>query len=237
MKKELFFSFMFIFLIGFISAVQPTLGVFRQNESVRVSQVCSDATYITISSIAYPNSTIALTATNMTYVSSGEYYYDFNLTTSPGRYNVRGISDGCSKTFSTYFDITQTGTEPTTAQGGISVGIIILILTIMIFFGILGFKLMEKDQTFPIGLFFLIMSIILSICGLYFGFTFSRDFLLTNVSDVQEKIFLAALFSLTGIMFIAFTFLIVAAIKELKIRKTGKDYGEGYNTKTKVYDY
>jgi hypothetical protein len=32
-------------------------------------------------------------------------------------------------------------------------------------------------------------------------------------------------------------FLLVAAIKELKIQKTSKKYGEGYNRNTKQYEY
>lgn len=107
----------------------------------------------------------------------------------------------------------------------------------MIFFGWLSFKFIENDKTFAIGLFFLVMSLILSLYTLFLGYIFSRDYLFISISNVQEKIFLSGLFGLLGIMFIGFTLLIVAVIKEVLIKRTEKKYGEGYNQKTKTYDY
>lgn len=112
-KKLFLFIFSLIFLIGLINftstVTETTLGTFKQWERVRVSQVCSDATYINLSSITYPNSNTAVSNIEMNSVGSGEYFYDFNDTTLLGRYDVRGISDGCDKTFATYFNITPSG--------------------------------------------------------------------------------------------------------------------------------
>ena len=109
MKKILLMLMMGIFLLGFVSAASETLGTFKQNEPVRITQVCFDSTYINISSIAFPNSTTIYNNTEMISAGSGEFYFVFNETSTVGNYDVRGISDGCEKTFAVYFTITPTG--------------------------------------------------------------------------------------------------------------------------------
>ncbi len=111
MKNKILMVIMFgaiLFSMTSVLALESQ-GTFKQVEEVRLTQVCSDATYITISSITYPNSTVATSQINMTSVGSGEFYYLFNSTNEFGRYDVRGISDGCENTFATYFEITPFG--------------------------------------------------------------------------------------------------------------------------------
>jgi hypothetical protein len=108
MKKILLTLILGMFLLSFVSALE-TLGTFKQGEEIRISQVCSDATYINISSIAYPNSSVAVSNIEMTSAGSGEFYYDFSLTENTGEYQVRGISDGCEGTFATSFEVTLSG--------------------------------------------------------------------------------------------------------------------------------
>lgn len=118
MKRKLnriFFYFFILFFIAellFISSAfsLESYGTFKQNSEIRITQVCSDATYVTITSISYPNSSIAISNINMSY-SDGEYYYIFNKTNELGRYDLRFISDGCEKTAASYFYITKDGTE------------------------------------------------------------------------------------------------------------------------------
>lgn len=106
MKYKLILTMLLgIFLIGNVLALD-SLGTFENGKTIRITQVCNDATYITISSISFPNSTTAITETNMTYLGSGEFYYEFLNTLTNGRYDVRGISNGCENTFATYFEIT-----------------------------------------------------------------------------------------------------------------------------------
>lgn len=110
-KKLVSILSLLVFTMFFMSAVSAldSLGTYKQGETVRVTQVCSDATYINISSISYPNSTTAVSNIEMTSAGSGEYYYEFNQTSDLGRFDVRGISDGCENTFATYFTVTQSG--------------------------------------------------------------------------------------------------------------------------------
>jgi len=113
-----------IFLISSASALVD-LGSISYGEQIRIKQVCSDATYINISSISYPNSTIAVSNIEMTNAGSGEFYYLFNNTKAFGRFDVLGISDGCEKTFATYFVV---GKELTSGKSIIYVGFILIIL-------------------------------------------------------------------------------------------------------------
>jgi hypothetical protein len=81
----------------------------KQGENYTISQVCSDSTFITISSIQPPTGSPIILNTNMTSIGSGEFQYNFTNTMLLGDYEVRGISDGCEKTFSIRFEITPSG--------------------------------------------------------------------------------------------------------------------------------
>lgn len=123
---------------GSISALD-SIGTFQKQNPIRIVQVCSDATFINISSISYPNSSIAVENVEMVSSGSGGYYYDFN-TTIVGRYDVRGISDGCEKTFAIYFDVTTNGKPE-------SEGIVIVFFS-LIFIIIFGFGLYFFIESF-----------------------------------------------------------------------------------------
>lgn len=145
----IFLVITFLLPISFVSPLD-SLGIYKQGETVRVVQVCSDATYINISSIAYPNSSVAVSNIEMTPAGSGEFYYDFTTSIS-GRYDVRGISDGCEGTFATYFIVTATGEDYNESQFGIIIAWGILILL----FGGLGFSF-SKDKWKLRGFFFVL---------------------------------------------------------------------------------
>lgn len=125
---------MAIFLIGFASSTLENLGTFKQNEEIRIMQVCSDATNVNISSITFPDSSVAVSAINMSHFGNGEYYYNFSLANFSGRYNVNGVANGCEKTFSYYFNVTPYGWTSTFQFYIIAIVIIALLF-------IIGFKL------------------------------------------------------------------------------------------------
>lgn len=111
-KKTIFFPFFLsIFLAVLLLDTASSLenyGYYKQGQEVRITQVCSEASYVIITSISYPNSSIAVSNVNMSF-SDGEYYYFFNDTNEIGRYDVRFISDGCEKSAASYFEITKDG--------------------------------------------------------------------------------------------------------------------------------
>jgi len=135
--KPIIYALLIILLVGSVTATTlTTIGTFQTGEEVRISQVCADATYINISSITYPNSSTAVSNIEMTSSGSGEFYYNFNETEQLGRYDVRGISDGCTKTYATYFEVTVNGKEP---AEGIIVVVFTLIFILFIAFGLTYF--------------------------------------------------------------------------------------------------
>jgi len=144
--KKIMFLWIGLLLLSSVYALD-SLGTFKQGEPVRVTQVCSDATYINISSIAYPNGNTAESGIEMISAGSGEFYYWFNDTSNLGRYQVRGISDGCTNQFAFYFDVTYTGNEISTAQSILSLGFLVLLILVFITNFICMSWLPNKNQT------------------------------------------------------------------------------------------
>jgi len=108
MKNKLMFALLIgLFLIGNVFALD-SLGTFKQNDVVRITQVCDNAVWIS-ASVSFPNSTVAIAPVNMTSIGGGEFYLLWNNTDTLGRYDVRGISNGCEKNFAVYFEVTPTG--------------------------------------------------------------------------------------------------------------------------------
>lgn len=146
--KILFLIVGMLFLIGImgsVSAGKESLGVFKVGQNVRIVQVCDDATWVNISSISYPNGSIAASGIKMVPIGSGEFYYNFSNTAQLGRYDVRGISDGCEKTFTFYFEVTYTGDLVTSEQ--MTVYIIALIFLVLLALALVFIinKLPNKD--------------------------------------------------------------------------------------------
>jgi len=182
MKKLFMLVTLGILLLGIVSSLD-SLGTFKQNEVVRISQVCSDATYINLSSVSYPNSSKAVTNIEMTSSGNGEFYYDYNLTSVEGRYNVNGISDGCTNTFATYFEITPNGNEPPSEL----VAVLFILFFILIVVGLLGLVMYNVfhfiawdfdavDLIYNVSTYFGVF--VVYILGVqYMGNTFINDFL------------------------------------------------------------
>lgn len=231
---------LFIFSLFMIDNVYASLGVFKQGTDINLLQTCNNCTYCNLSTITYPNSSIIYE--NIPMEKDGtSYNYTLNstYTNAVGQYKYCydcGNSEenivGCIT-----LDINHAGVIPTTAQSGLSIAIIVSILFIMIFFGILGFKLTDNKQFFAIGIFFIIISIIIAVYGLYLGLIYSQDYLYSSTSKPQSALFIGILYGLIGMMFISLLILIIMTIKEIKERKSLLNYGEGWNPKTKTYEY
>jgi len=189
MKYKLITIIIFgMFMISMVSAME-SLGTFKQGEEIRISQVCNDATYITISSITYPNSTTSIDNFNMTYFGSGEFYYDFDSSSELGKYDVRGISDGCENTFATYFDITPLGISQTTSQGIGSFGYLILMITLMFVFGYISFKFFNTENWWIMGIFFGFMSLIFLVYNSWLGYSYHKAVTGLPTSNMPETFF------------------------------------------------
>jgi len=132
MKKYILFL-MVLLMVGFVSSEVNDYAPIKQNECALLRQVCASCSFVNIS-LAYPNSTLALSNVGMVDSGGGVWTYDFCNTTELGRYDVVGIGDinGVADSFAFFFDVTLSGERNTS---GIIVAdiFLILILSILIF--------------------------------------------------------------------------------------------------------
>ena len=125
-------------LISLASASLDSLGTFKQNDCVNVSQTCATCTYVNISSIGNNEYSTLVSNVPMTSIGNGEWRYTFCNTSIIGRYDVRGQGDinGVDTTFSTYFDITPSGFLN-------NIGFYLLILVFSLGIIVLGFSIKD----------------------------------------------------------------------------------------------
>lgn len=125
-----------IFLVSLTSGAISNLGTFQQDECVELLQTCSTCTYNNISTVIYPNSTVALSESIMTR-DGNNYNYSYCFTAPVGEYLVNGHGDldGTDTIWNYGFSITPSGKDTTTGNA------ILVFLAVLLFFilGTLGF--------------------------------------------------------------------------------------------------
>ncbi len=114
MKKTILTIIVGMFLligIGLASAEQQSLGTFKQGENINLIQTCSNCTYNNLSTVLFPNSSVAISNVEMTKDDTF-YNYTFYNTSTIGIYIVNGFGDpDGEKTSWVYdFEVTPTGT-------------------------------------------------------------------------------------------------------------------------------
>jgi len=130
-----------IFLLSLCSlgwAEEQSLGVFKQNNCINLIQICSNCTANYISSVIYPNSSIA--ETNLTMTKSGtEYRRTYCNTSILGTYLVYGFGDldGVNQTWGYDFKITKYGIRNEDTASGLPLMLFMLFMIIGLF--VLGF--------------------------------------------------------------------------------------------------
>ena len=120
-----------------------SLGTFKQNEEVSLTQTCNNCTYCNLTTIQYPNGSIDITNWEMTKDATF-YNYSFNETSQLGTYdycydcgNLIENKVGCVN-----FDITPVGTPRMNSGEGFSlIGIVFLMVVIGVIFLIIAFRI------------------------------------------------------------------------------------------------
>lgn len=123
---------MILFSLSSIVALD-SWGTGKQDANFTINQICNDASYITFSTIQYPDKSVQTINTNMTFVSGGSFQYNFSNTSQLGRYDVCGISDGCENTFCSYFEINMPGVELTEAKAKVYVALLVIVVLLFVF--------------------------------------------------------------------------------------------------------
>jgi len=144
------------------------LGVFQINSDVNFLQVCDNCTYVNLTSIKFPNSSIEIIDKTMTK-SKSTYNYTFSKTESLGDYfyTTCGDPNGIFTCESVSFEITPSGFTGT-------LGFFILILALSAGVIIFGFSIKDAPVT---------------ILG-SFGLTFLGLYILFNgFADIRDPIY------------------------------------------------
>jgi len=132
---------LFLFSFTSVDATTQNIGTFQKDSCVTLKQTCANCTYINVSTVTYPNSSIISLNKVMTN-SNNVYYYTFCNTTLLGeyQYDTFGNPDGIKATGSVSFFITQTGEQFDMSQSII----IVALLGIMGLFLVLGFTFSQE---------------------------------------------------------------------------------------------
>lgn len=241
MKKLLLFLMLGIFLISLTSAAQSSLGTFKQDSCIDLTQTCTSCTYNNLTSIIYPNGTKYSFSPeqNMTKSDSEYLFQTCDFSSDLGNYKVNGHGDlsGTDTVWNYEYEITKSGQSITEGKTLGGLGIFFGILATSFIFMFIGSKLSQNDKTLPIGFSFSVMSIILVIYSLHLGWVFSVDILQHEIiSGGLEVIFLVVLWSSAGIALISIIMMFFAFVKELGKMNKKKKFGQDFNPISDTYE-
>jgi len=136
--KHILFVILLLCLCSFGWAEEQSLGVFKQNSCINLIQVCGNCTSNYISSVIYPNSSIA--EINLTMERADTEYRRLYCNTSLlGTYMVYGFGDldGVNTTWGYDFKITKYGLESKDTNSSMPLMLFMLFMITGLF--ILGF--------------------------------------------------------------------------------------------------
>ena len=128
-KKILLTLILGIFFLSFASAQIQSLGVFKVGDDINLIQTCDNCTFNNITSVLYPNSSVAISNVQMT--KDGTFYnYTFSDTNTIGTYIVNGFGDldGIDTVWNYIFEITPNGQNFTTGKSISYIGFIVILL-------------------------------------------------------------------------------------------------------------
>ncbi len=153
-----------IFLISLVAAEVQTFGTFKRYECVGLIQTCSNCTYINISNIIYPDSSVALSENVMTKFDTN-YNHTFCNTSKLGEYIINGFGnpDGEKTAWNYNLFITETGIEDISILNN---PLLIILIAMALIFLIIGIKTGTVWLGFMSATMFLLGGIYMTIYGL-----------------------------------------------------------------------
>lgn len=220
--RKLFLSLLVLLIVlPFISAdssdsYTQVIKPVAQGQCVLIKQGCGNCTYNNISSITYPNSTVAVSNISMSR-SGPEYSYLFCLTSAVGTYNVNGFGDPNGIiTWPISFEVTPNGTIL-----GINQAILYLVLM-----GLLAFLLFYAarsifdSEAYEWSIAWMCVAYLTALAFMFFGYKLANDFLyaLPYIGQVLYIVFFVLLIGLFPfiIIMIILVFNSILNTKEIK---------------------
>lgn len=122
-----------LMLISLASASFVSLGEFKIGDTVNLIQLCDNCTYNNISSIVYPNGSIAVSNVEMT-ADGPQFNYTYVVPDTAGKYYVNGYGDdtGNNDIWSYEFDVTSTGTTLDTPTSIMYIGLLSVVVCLFL---------------------------------------------------------------------------------------------------------
>lgn len=122
--KLLLFLMAIVLIAGFVdvaSAQEQTLGTFIKDSCIQLKQTCGNCTYVNISRVSAPDSSVLILGNFSMSRQDTTYNYTFCQTSQIGEYIVdwKADPDGITTAGNYNFFISLTGMQPSTAQGTI----------------------------------------------------------------------------------------------------------------------
>jgi hypothetical protein len=198
-------KYLWILILFITPLLSASYGTYKQNECINLIQTCSNCTYINVSNVLYPNSSIAITETPMTK-SGKSYNLTFCNTDSIGTYIVNGFGDvdGEDTVWAYDFKISKTGYEVSNSQIILTLIITGLIFLIALMFFIFGLKI----ENIGVKVFSLSFTVILMVFLIGYLSTIINNFLteFTFITDSFTPLYIIfiTLLSVGGIGLILF---------------------------------
>lgn len=201
-------TFILIFLIGNASALceldDARIGPVERNTCVDLWQTCPDCSYVNISQVLYPNTSIAVSNVEMTKAGTN-YNYTFCLTSADGDYVYKTYGNSSENGICTQnvnFKVTPNGEEPTTATAFLYIAL----FAVLIFFLILIFYAHMHDES-QLAKFWWFAFMWIPIWAILFvGWNMANDFL-TSQGAIQAILYWAWL-----VIGIAYPFLLLGMV-------------------------
>lgn len=139
MRKALIIPFLLLFLVllGGVNAVDNSLGTYKKDNCITITQLCSNCTYNNISNVFYPNSSIASGTSNIAMTRIGTFYNStFCNTNLTGVYIVNGFGNpnGLTEVWDSNFIITKTGESLSGDNFRIVIWTLFIVATIGLFY-------------------------------------------------------------------------------------------------------
>ncbi len=107
--KKIFIFLISLFLIVSFASAQGSIGNVLRGTSINVTQICSNCTYVNLTSVVYPNNTYAFLGQYSMTMNGENFYYVWNDTNTIGEYfyTTCGDLNGVNTCQSVNFEVTE----------------------------------------------------------------------------------------------------------------------------------
>jgi lysylphosphatidylglycerol synthetase-like protein (DUF2156 family) len=209
--KKIFLLFIVLLILPSVMAIQ-SLGTFQKDTNINLIQTCDNCTYVDVTKVQLPNSTIIKINKEMTKDIS-EYNYTFSQTDKLGEYiyTTCGDDDGVYTCASVGFEVTYTGEKVSLSNAVIVIAFLILAIICLV----LGFSF--KMDYWIVKSFFFFCSVLAGILAINSARIIASES--TNLSKMGDMGLLIGIVLFALFFLFMFVFAFIEIIQVFKQKK------------------